>query len=191
MKNLSAETWSLALCIAILPPIWAVLAPYLSVDVGAVALICAGLYVTNGNKLMDAPKITIGFLLGDLWGWLAVNAMQNSSWNADVTTFMTLFLLGGAAVIIAAMRSEIIHCTSWLCGWAITLTVLSPLEQGLQGSYAIQIAVAMAVGVSLSGRRDAVFPFLDRLRRGGRGDSLHSARGCESSSGSIQGLICP
>ena len=91
MKNLSAETWSLALCIAILPPIWAVLAPYLSVDVGAVALICAGLYVTNGNKLMDAPKITIGFLLGNLWGWLAVNAMQNSSWNADVTTFMTLF----------------------------------------------------------------------------------------------------
>lgn len=147
MKNLSAETWSLALCIAILPPIWAVLAPYLSVDVGAVALICAGLYVANGNKLMDAPKITIGFLLGNLWGWLAVNAMQNSSWNADVTTFMTLFLLGGAAVIIAAMGSEMIHCPSWLCGWAITLTVLSPLEQGLQGSYAIQIAVAMAVGV--------------------------------------------
>ena len=77
MKKFSAETWSLALCIAILPPIWAVLAPYLSVDVGAVALICAGLYVTNGNKLMDAPRITIGFLLGDLWGWLAVNAMQN------------------------------------------------------------------------------------------------------------------
>lgn len=76
-----------------------------------------------------------------------MNAMQNSSWNADVTTFMTLFLLGGAAVIIAAMGSEMIHCPSWLCGCAITLTVLSPLEQGLQGSYAIQIAVAMAVGV--------------------------------------------
>jgi hypothetical protein len=96
---------------------------------------------------MDAPKITIGFLLGDLWGWLAVNAMQNSSWNADVTIFMTLFLLGGVAVIIAAMGSEMIHCPSWLCGWAITLTVLAPLEQGLQGSYAIQIAVAMTVGV--------------------------------------------
>ena len=53
MKKLSAETWSLALCIAVFPPIWAV---------------------------------------------LAVNVMQNSSWNAEVTTFMTLFLLGGAAV---------------------------------------------------------------------------------------------
>ena len=98
MKKLSAETWSLAWCIVVFPPIWAVLAPYLKVDVGAVALICAGLYVTNGDKLVDAPKITIGFLLGDLWGWLAVNAMQNSSWNAEVITFMTLFLLGGAAV---------------------------------------------------------------------------------------------
>ena len=147
MKKLSAETWSLAWCIAVFPPIWAVLAPYLKVDVGVVALICAGLYVTNGNKLVDAPKITIGFLLGDLWGWLAVNVMQNSSWSAEVTTFMTLFLLGGVAVIIAAMRSEMIHCPSWLCGWAIALTVLSPLERSLQGSYAIQIAVAMIVGV--------------------------------------------
>ena len=37
-----AETWTLALCIALLPPIWAVAAPYVGVTTGAVALICAG-----------------------------------------------------------------------------------------------------------------------------------------------------
>lgn len=36
--------WSLALGVALLPPIWAVLAPHLGVTTGAVALICAGVY---------------------------------------------------------------------------------------------------------------------------------------------------
>ena len=36
------DTWTLALCIALLPPLWAVAAPYLGVTTGAVALICAG-----------------------------------------------------------------------------------------------------------------------------------------------------
>ena len=55
MKNkLNADTWTLALGIALFPPLWAVIAPYLKVSTGAVALICAGLYVTNGNKRKDA-----------------------------------------------------------------------------------------------------------------------------------------
>lgn len=45
-----AETLTLALCIALLPPIWAVAAPYLNVTTGAVALICAGCVRPMGTK---------------------------------------------------------------------------------------------------------------------------------------------
>ena len=35
---------TLAFGIAFMPPVWAVLAPFIGVDTGAVALICAGLF---------------------------------------------------------------------------------------------------------------------------------------------------
>ena len=62
---------TLAICIALLPPIWAVAAPYIGVTTGAVALICAGLCAANGDKRENALPISIGFLLGDLWAVLA------------------------------------------------------------------------------------------------------------------------
>ena len=38
---------TLAFGIAFMPPVWAVLAPFIGVDTGAVALICAGLFVAT------------------------------------------------------------------------------------------------------------------------------------------------
>ena len=51
MSEKTINKITLALGIALLPPIWAVLSPYAGITTGAVALICAGLYVTNGNKV--------------------------------------------------------------------------------------------------------------------------------------------
>lgn len=77
MKHkITIETLTLAFCIALFPPIWAVIAPNINVSTGAVALICAGLYVTNGNKSSDAVKISIGFLLGDFWAVFALKIME-------------------------------------------------------------------------------------------------------------------
>lgn len=92
-----AETWTLALCIALLPPLWAVAAPYLNVTTGAVALICAGLCAANGDKAADAPRISAGFLLGDFWAWLALVLMDRMSFAPDAELFVTLFVLGGLA----------------------------------------------------------------------------------------------
>ena len=47
---------ALAFAIAFMPPIWAVLSPYVGIQTGAVALIVAGLYVTNGNEKKDAVR---------------------------------------------------------------------------------------------------------------------------------------
>ncbi|MDD5804247.1 MAG: DUF1097 domain-containing protein [Clostridia bacterium] len=148
MKNkLNADTWTLALGIALFPPLWAVIAPYLKVSTGAVALICAGLYVTNGNKRKDAVKISVGFLLGDFWAVAALKVMDTLKLNEDLELFGTLFVLGGLAVIISALVPKYIFCPAWLCGWAIGLTILAPGGWENVGTVPVQIGMAMLVGI--------------------------------------------
>lgn len=137
----------LAFGIALLPPIWAVLAPVIGVSTGAVALICAGLYVTNGNKREDAFKISAGFLLGDLWAVIAVAVMEKLTWNPNVELYLTLFVMGGLAVIIGESFGKYIFTPSWLCGWAIGLTIMGPMSLNEIGMLPIQIGVAMIAGV--------------------------------------------
>lgn len=146
MSN-KAQTLTLALCIALLPPIWAVAAPYFGVTTGAVALICAGLCAAGGDKAADAPRISIGFLLGDFWAWLALVVMDKMPWNPDLELFITLFVMGGLAVILAGLAPRWIFCPAWLCGWAIGLTILSPVGLENLGSLPLQIAAAMLAGV--------------------------------------------
>lgn len=146
-EKLNADVWTLALGIALFPPLWAVAAPYLKVSTGAVALICAGLYVANGNKREDAVKISIGFLLGDIWAVIALKIMDLLKLNENIELFATLFVLGGLAVLISALISNYIFCPAWLCGWAIGLTILSPAGWQNIGTVPIQIGVAMLVGV--------------------------------------------
>ncbi|MDD6442342.1 MAG: DUF1097 domain-containing protein [bacterium] len=138
---------TLAFGIALLPPIWAVLAPVIGVSTGAVALICAGLYVTNGNKREDAFKISAGFLLGDLWAVIAVAVMEKLTWNPNVELYLTLFVMGGLAVIIGESFGKYIFTPSWLCGWAIGLTIMGPMSLNEIGMLPIQIGVAMIAGV--------------------------------------------
>ena len=142
-----SETLTLALCIALLPPIWAVAAPYLNVTTGAVALICAGLCAANGDKASDAVRISIGFLLGDFWAWLAIWIMDILPWNPDAELFGTLFLLGGLAVILSSLAPKWIFCPAWLCGWAVGLTIMAPGGFSEIGSLPFQIGAAMLVGV--------------------------------------------
>lgn len=147
MQKLKKEIWILAFCIALFPPVWAVLAPYLGITTGAVALICAGLYVTNGNKSADAVKMSLGFLMGDVWAVLALAMMDCFPWNTDMKLFITLFILGGLGVLIAAWLEKWIFCPALLCGWAIGLTILAPVGYGNLGNLPIQIGAAMLVGI--------------------------------------------
>ncbi|MCF0132247.1 MAG: DUF1097 domain-containing protein [Blautia sp.] len=138
---------TLALGIALMPPIWAVLSPYIGVTTGAVALICAGLFVANGNQRCNALKIIIGFLLGDLWAVIAVTVMEKMNLNPNVELYMTLFVMGGLAVLIGETFPKWIFTPSWLCGWAIGLTIMGPLTTAEIGTLPIQIGVAMIAGV--------------------------------------------
>ena len=138
---------TLAFGIAFMPPIWAVLSSFIGVTTGSVALICAGLYVANGNKRENALKISIGFLLGDIWAVTAVWMMETLNWNPDVELYVTLFIMGGLAVIIGETFPKIIFTPAWLCGWAIGLTIMGPMKMDQIGTLPIQIGIAMVVGV--------------------------------------------
>lgn len=111
------------------------------------ALICAGLFVASGNRRQDTIKISIGFLLGDLWAYIAVRVMETQQWNPNVELYITLFVMGGLAVIIGETFSRMIFTPSWLCGWAIGLTIMGPMKVNQIGTLPIQIGAAMLAGV--------------------------------------------
>lgn len=147
MSDKKINIGTLAFGIALLPPIWAVLAPYAGITTGAVALICAGVYVTNGNKIADAFKIIVGFLCGDAWAVLAIYIMEKMQFNPQIELYVTLFVLGALAVIIGENLSKYIFTPAWLCGWAIGLTIMGPLTITELGTLPIQIGVSMIAGV--------------------------------------------
>jgi len=147
MDEKRRQKLTLALGIALLPPIWAVLAPAICVTTGAVALICAGVYVANGNRRADALRIAAGFLLGDLWAVIAIGLMEKLPLNPNVELYCTLFLMGGLAVLIGESLPRFLYTPAWLCGWAVGLTIMGPLKLAEIGSLPIQIGAAMLAGV--------------------------------------------
>ena len=153
------ETLTLALLIAIMPPAWAVLSPYIGISVGPVALICAGIYAANGNKFKDAHKIALGYLAGDIWALIAFEIMAHTPINPDLTLFLTLAVFGFILVIISDRFKNIIHMPSWLTGWAIGMLTMNLDTATPVMSLTVQIAVAMLVGVYYVGA------LLDRVHR--------------------------
>ena len=153
------EILTLALLIAIMPPVWAVISPYLGNTVGPVALICAGIYATNGNKFIDSHKIALGYLAGDIWALIAFEIMAHTPINPDLTLFLTLAVFGFILVIISSRFSNIIHMPSWLTGWAIGMLTMNLDTNTPVMSLTVQIAVAMLVGVYYVGA------LLDKVHR--------------------------
>ena len=147
MKEKWINVFTLAFTVALLPPIWAVLSPYIGVTVGAVALICAGLFACLGNDIKKAIPVSMGFVLGDVWAVVALQIMAHSPLNPNLTLYLTLFVLGGLAVILGSIGEKVIFVPAWLAGWAIGLTIMGPMDINLIGSMVPQIAVAMLAGV--------------------------------------------
>ena len=150
---------TLALLIAVMPPAWAVLSPYIGISVGPIALICAGIYGTNGNKFEDAHKIALGYLAGDIWALIAFEIMAHTPINPDLTLFLTLAVFGFILVVISSTWPNIIHMPSWLTGWAIGMLTMNLDTSTPIISLTVQIAFAMLVGVYYVGA------LLDKVHR--------------------------
>ena len=154
------DVLTLAILIALLPPAWAVASPYLGNSVGPIALICAGIYATNGNKFSDAHKIALGYLAGDIWALIVTYLMSITPFNADLTLFVLLAVFGFLVVIISARFEKIIHMPSWLAGWAIGMLTMNLDNITPLTSITVQIAVAMLVGVYYVG---ALIDYIQRI----------------------------
>ena len=153
------EVLTLALLIAVMPPAWAVLSPYLGVSVGPIALICAGIYGTNGNRFEDAHKIALGYLCGDIWALISYEIMAHTPFDPDITLFLTLAVFGFILVIICSEWPNIVHMPSWLTGWAIGMLTMNLDTTTPVMSLTVQIGIAMLVGVYYVGA------LLDKVHR--------------------------
>ena len=158
-KRLDRDCLTLALCVALLPPIWAVLSPYFGIQTGAVALICSGLYAANGNRERDAVSMSLGFLLGDVWAVLTLWLTESLNWHPEIELYLILLVMGGAAVIVSSHFPAFLSCTAWLTGWAIGLTVMGTKGIAELRSYPLQIAGAMLAGIWYVG------VFVERIHR--------------------------
>lgn len=146
-RKMWTETMTLALGIAVLPPLWAVAAPYIGVTTGAVALICACLFVTNGNKYKDAFKICIGFLCRGSLGSSSFGNYGQPELESRFRTIYDTVCNGRTGGSCGYMVKKMVFLPAWLCGWAIGLTIMASAAMDEIGSFAIQIGVAMVVGV--------------------------------------------
>ena len=153
------EVITLALLIAVMPPLWAVLSPYMGISVGPVALICAGIYATNGNKFEDAHKIALGYLAGDIWALIVNQIMAHTPLNPDLTLLLSLAVFGFILVIISSRFANIIHMPSWLTGWAIGMLAMNLDTATPVLSLTVQIGAAMLAGVYYVGA------LLDKVHR--------------------------
>ena len=73
--------------------------------------------------------------------------MEKLQWHPMLELFLTLFFMGGIAVLIGETLGRFIFTPAWLCGWAIGLTIMGALPVAELGSLPWQIAAAMLAGV--------------------------------------------
>ena len=106
---------ALAISIGLLPPIWAVVSGHLGITCGAVALICAGIFVTAGNKVELGLPMSLGFLLSDLMAVCAIWLMENLPFPGDGNTFITLAVLGFLAVLLCTRLEKVFFLIKVLC----------------------------------------------------------------------------
>lgn len=81
------------------------------------------------------------------WAVTAVWIMETLCWNPEIELYLTLFMMGGLAVILGETFSKVIFIPAWLCGWAIGLTIMGPMNIAEIRTLPIQIGVAMLAGV--------------------------------------------
>ena len=106
-----------------------------------------------------------------MWAYIAVRVMETQQWNPNVELYITLFVMGGLAVIIGETFSRMIFTPSWLCGWVIGLTIIGPMKVNEIGTLPIRIGVAMLAGVIYVGVGADAFQGM-LVRRPVRGGAL-------------------
>ncbi|ALR90437.1 hypothetical protein ATN24_18500 [Clostridium butyricum] len=138
----------LAISIGLLPPLWAVVSSWVGIEFGWVALACGGIYVAAGDDVKNGPGITLGFLLGCIWGYIANKCMQITGINQNLLVFLVLCIMGFVCVILAmTVFEKAVYLPAWLGSWAVALGIFGQTPQADMLENFIKLLIAMLAGV--------------------------------------------
>ncbi|MBE6062914.1 MAG: DUF1097 domain-containing protein [Clostridium butyricum] len=155
-----------AIAIGILPPLWALISSHFGIEFGWVALACGGIYAAAGDDIKNSVGISLGFIMGTIWGYIANRCIQIEGINKNVLVFLVLCVMGFMAVIIAeVIFNKIIYLPAWLGSWAIALGIFGQTMEGNMLSNFIKLIIAMFAGVWYIGVFNNYFQRLLRKRR--------------------------
>ena len=141
------ETWALVVPISLLPAIWSVVASFAGISTAAVAMISATLYVIVVKTTADAVRMSVGFVLGVVTAVISLMIIGSLPLNFVVALTLTMIVMVALVIIVQSFIGKIADLFSWLCGFAVAMTVfgLVPPEQMM--SVAVQLAVSMLAGI--------------------------------------------
>lgn len=152
----------MAICVALLPPLWAAAACIAGISTGPVALITGGLFAAAGGKAEMGKPVSAGLLLGDGWALCAQKIITAATAGAEgsgsfsfgdsraimplpAAVFLTLAVFGFFAVLLAAVLRQRVYLPAWLAGWAIGMLVMD--TQGANWQAFLMTGFSMLVGV--------------------------------------------
>lgn len=166
MKKKFKDALPLAISVGLLPPLWAVISSYFGIEFGWVALACGGIYVAAGDNIKNAPGISIGFLMGTIWGYIANMCIQIEGIDKNILVFLVLCIMGFMAVIISnVISNNIIYLPAWLGGWAIAIGIFGQTVEADMLENFLKLIIAMLAGVWYIGAFNNYFQRLLRNRR--------------------------
>lgn len=143
------ETWALVIPISILPAIWCVAAMLTGVGPAAAAMISATLYVILVKSVADALKMSLSFVLGVVEAVISIMIVGALSAAIPMIAALPLTMIVMVALVII-IQTFIVKWTdlfSMLCGFAVSMTVLTMVDPSAMMGMAVQLAVAMLVGI--------------------------------------------
>jgi hypothetical protein len=141
------ETWALVVPIALLPAIWSVIAGFVGVTVPAVAMISATLYVILVKSIPDAVKMSVGFVLGVITAVISLMIIGALPIAPPVAIPLVMIVMVALVIIIQSFIGKYADLFSWLCSFAVSMTVFSLTPTDKMMGMAVQLIVSMLVGI--------------------------------------------
>lgn len=149
MKSKMKNALPTAIGVALLPPIWAVLSELCGIQFGWIALTAGGIYAAAGDNIKNSLKISGGFLMSCIWGYIATKIFQC---YADINHYLLLFsvlcIMGFICAILAlTILEKVTYLPAWLGGWAIALGTFGQADPSVMGITFVKLLIAMLAGV--------------------------------------------
>lgn len=141
------ETWAMVVPISLLPAIWSVVAGLVGITVPAVAMISATLFVIVVKTTKDAVMMSVGFVLGVISAVLSFMIIGSLPLPIMVAVPIVMIVMVALVIIIQSFIPMVADLFSWLCGFAVAMTVMNLVPPEQMMGTAVQLIVSMLAGI--------------------------------------------